>query len=332
MTKKTVSILAIAAVIVAAVAYSVFAFRAFVPPRDTSLTRVSLRLQWLDQAQFAGFYVALAKGFYKKNGLDVQINSGGPDFNAMTLVAAGSDTFGIWTGDQIVLAIAKGLPLTPIGAIFNQSLAAYMVKASSDIRTPKDFEGRTVGMYYGYDTETLYLSLLSRFSVDRSKIHETPVQFDLARFFSGEIDVWPSYAINQPIAAELNGVPVRLITPHEFGIKYYSDVLFVRSDYLRTHKDVVSAFIRASVAGWRYALDHRDEAVDIIISRTPSLKREQQKRMLDIVATYLNVNSVPSFFLDESTWRSIETILQDQGLLKEPPPLQQLIQGNDTPR
>ena len=77
---------------------------------STGLERVSLRLQWLHQAQFAGFYVAEAKGFYRDEGLDVDIQPGGQDFNAATLVAAGSNDFGIWTADQVMLRSPRGFP------------------------------------------------------------------------------------------------------------------------------------------------------------------------------------------------------------------------------
>jgi NitT/TauT family transport system substrate-binding protein len=330
MTKRGALIVIAVLLVLSTAAFYFLRGRQQSGPND--LVQVSLRLQWLDQAQFAGFYVASAKGFYKKRGLNVEINSGGPDFNAMTLVAAGSDTFGIWTGDQLVLGISKGLPLVPIAAIFDQSLAAFMVKASSNIQSPKDFEGHTVGMYYGYDTETLYLEFLTKFKVDRSKVRETPVQFDLGRFFNGDVDVWPAYAINQPISAELKGVPVRLFTPKQFGIKYYSDILFVRRDYLEKNQDAVSKFLSASIEGWKYALAHREEAIDIVMARSPSLDREQQRRMLEVVATYLNVSSDPAFLLDGSTWESIQRLLTGQGLLKQPVPIPDLTRGNDVPR
>ncbi|WP_100177925.1 ABC transporter substrate-binding protein [Bradyrhizobium nitroreducens] len=329
MNRRLIATIAVILLIAASI-FWLFQFRQ--RTEITNLTRVSLRLQWLDQAQFAGFYVAAAKGFYKKRGLDVEINPGGPDFNAMTLVASGSDTFGIWTGDQIALGMSKGLPLVPIAAIFDQSLAAFMVKADSSIRSPKDFEGHTVGMYYGYDTETIYLELLKRFGVDRTKVRETPVQFDLGRFFTGDVDVWPAYVINQPIAAEQNGIKVRLLTPKQYGIKYYSDVLFTRSDYLQKNSEIVSAFLSATVEGWTYALAHRDEATDIVMARAPNLNREQQRKMLDVVGEYLNLKSNSKFLLDPATWQSIESLLTNQGLLKQTVPIPELIRGNDVSR
>lgn len=330
MSKRTIAITLLLLLLSGAVAIHFLASSRGTDP--SALTKVSLRLQWLDQAQFAGFYVAAHKGFYRKRGLDVSINSGGPDFNAMTLVSSGSDTFGIWTGDQIILGISKGLPIVPIGAIFDRSLAAFMVKTSSGIQSPKDFEGRTVGMYYGYDTETLYLELVRQFGIDRTKVRETPIQFDLTRFLSGDVDVWPSYVINQPLAAEQAGASVRLLTPKQFGISYYSDVLFVREDILRKSRQTVSKFLSGTIEGWQYALAHREEATDIVMARSSSLNRNLQRRMLDIVAEYLNLRPGAELMLDAKVWESMETLLRNQGLIRQPVPTALLTEGNTVPR
>lgn len=289
--------------------------------------KLSLRLQWLHQAQFAGFYVAKEKGFYREEGLDVTINSGGQDFNAVTLVASGSDDVGIWTADQVLLAYSRGVPIRAVGVVFDRSLAAFMVRSSSGIKTPKDFEGKTVGMYYGYDTETLYLHLLKKFGVDRSKIQETALQYDLGRFYSGEVDVWPAYAINQPLAAKQAGIGVNLLTPEQFGIRYYSDTIIVSDSTLRKRRDSVVKFLRASQQGWEYALAHRDEAVDIVLTFEPHLDKEHQKQMLDVVAEYVNKKE-PMFSMDRDTWDSIAVTLVDQGLLKESPDIARLVDFN----
>ena len=119
---------------------------------------VSLRLQWFPLAQFAGFYAADEKGFYKEQGLDVTINPGGPDFNAIQLVANGSDTFGIWTADQILVAQSRGVPITIVAAIYRKDPNVWLVKKGSGIKGPKDFKGKTVTTVFGRATETVLRS------------------------------------------------------------------------------------------------------------------------------------------------------------------------------
>ncbi|MBZ0158936.1 MAG: ABC transporter substrate-binding protein [bacterium] len=278
------------------------------------LEKLSLRLQWLHQAQFAGFYVAKEKGFYREAGLDVAIQPGGQDFNAVTLVSSGSDDVGVWTADQVLLAYARGVPIRAVGVVFDRSLTAFMVKQTSTIRTPKDFEGKTVGMYYGYDSETIYLALLKRFNVDRNKIRETALQYDLSRFFNGDVDVWPAYVINQPLAAQAAGVEVRLLKPDDLGIRYYSDTIIITEKTLHERRDTVTRFLSASERGWRYALDHRDEATDIVLKQDPHLNRAHQRQMLDVTAQYLRPRGA-QFGMDRGVWESIISLLREQKLL-----------------
>ena len=302
---------AVALALVALVGYLYFSHRTPASPAGSQLTPVSLRLQWITQAQFAGYYMAKEKGFYAEAGLDLKINPGGQDFNALTLVSAGSDTFGIWTADQVLTGIARGAPVTPLGAVFEKSLAAFMVHADSAIQGPKDFEGKTVGIYAGYDTETIYLHLLKKFNVDRTKIKETPLQYDLARFFTRQVDVWPAYVINQPIAAEQAKISVRLLTPEQFGLRLYSDILIANNAALQRDPSLAKKFLDATARGWDYAANNRDETLIILKRLDPSLNEAVQRRMLDICVTYIGART-PKFAMTRENWEGIASLLKEQ--------------------
>ncbi len=287
------------------------------PPTETQLIKVSIRLQWVHQAQFAGVYVAKEKGFYSEKGLDVTIFPGGADFNAIKLVAAGSNDFGIWTADQLVLARAQGVPVKAISAVFQKSLACFIAKESSGIKSPRDFVGKKVGMAYGYDSETLYVAMLKKLGVDRSKIREIPVQYDLARFWRGEIDVWPAYRINQPITAEQLGVPINIIDPAEFGIESYSDVLFTTDKMIYEKPALVEAFLSATLKGWQWALSHPEEAARIVLQQDSHLDYQHELAMLRIEAPLVQPSpEVAVGTMRRSVWESIRRMLLDQGALK----------------
>ena len=283
---------------------------------DSYLKRATLRLQWLHQAQFAGFYVAKEKGFYRDVGIDLEIEPGGQQYNSVTLVAAKSDTFGIATADQVLIASARHVPVRAVGIVWDRSLTAFMVKKDSPIQTPKDFEGKTVGMYYGYDCETIYVELIKKFGVDRKKIKEVALQYDLSPFFRDEVNVWPAYAMNQPLDAAKRGVEVRFLTPDKLGIKYYSDSIIVHPETIRKDADLVRRFLEASAKGWEYAFMHRDEATDIVVAIDPHLDRDKQRKMLDILFGYYKKDdSGPTsmFRMDLGVWQSIAGLLTDQG-------------------
>lgn len=277
--------------------------------KEPHLNKMSLRLQWLHQAQFAGFYVAKDKGYYAQFGIDLTINSGGQDFNAATLVGTKSDDFGIWTADQVLLAASNGVPIQAVGAVFYKSLAVFMVHADSKIKTPKDFECSTVGMYYGYDTETIYKALIDKFYVDKTKIKETALQYDLQRFFNRDVDVWPAYIINQPIIAEQKGCPVRLLHPEDFDIRYYSDTIIVNKDTANNSPNLVINFLAASEMGWQYALKHPEEATQIVLKYATSSDPEFQQKMLTSTFNYLTTKG-GMFEMSIETWESIKSLLE----------------------
>lgn len=281
--------------------------------RHSEVDKATLRLQWIHQAQFAGFYVAREKGFYKERNIDLDIHQGGTQYNVPTLVAEEREDFGIWVGDQVLASFDKNkLPVRAIGTVFNRSLACFMVRADSDIRTPSDFRGKTVGIYPGFDTETIYVELMKRFGVDRAQVKEYPANYTIVPFLEGKVDVWPSYVINEPIDAADHGVNVRILPPDSFGIKYYSDTLIVNEKTLRERRHLVVRFLEASEKGWRYALSHPDEAIDIVLKYDPSLKREHEKKMLEAMAPYLNATD-PLFKMSPEVWKSMSDILQAQG-------------------
>src|ERR1700683_1662570 len=123
--------------------------------------KVSVRLKWIPQAQFAGFYVAKAKGFYSDAGLDMTINPGGPNINVETLVASGADTFGLASGTEGSLyAREKGLPLVTIAMSQQMTPFAFVTYDDSGIKSVKDFKGKKVAVWFTGPQYTLY-SLLA---------------------------------------------------------------------------------------------------------------------------------------------------------------------------
>jgi ABC-type nitrate/sulfonate/bicarbonate transport system substrate-binding protein len=278
---------------------------------------LSLRLQWIHQAQFAGFYVAREKGFYKDLNLDVDIDPGGSSFNVPTMVSTGQADVGVWVGDQVLKGYAhSGMPIRAIGVVFRKSLVCYMVRRDSRIFSPSDFRGKRVGIYPGFDSESIYVELLRQANVERSDVHEYPAAYSIVPFLAGQVDVWPSYVINEPLSAREHGQPVRCLTPDMFGVKYYSDTLIVRDDTLQSKRDVVVRFMKASERGWRYALSNPDEAVGIVLKYDPSLHRDHEKAMLAALAEYVNPTD-PFFQMDPEVWRAMAAQFQTRGLIPD---------------
>ncbi|MCH7774593.1 MAG: ABC transporter substrate-binding protein [Bacteroidetes bacterium] len=208
---------------------------------------VTLRLKWLHQAQFAGFYTAEKKGFYHDNGIDITINPGGIDFPAVQMIAGGADMFGVTGGDQILLARDKGVPIVAIAVIYRESPFVLFALEESGISEPKDFVGKNVGVKLGGNEELTYRAMMKGAGVDTSLVNEKPVKFDITPLLTGQIDVWPGYAINQPITAEEKGFPVNIIWPSDYGVELYADTLFTTEDMIKNNPDLVKRFVSATM-------------------------------------------------------------------------------------
>jgi len=240
----------------------------------------SLRLQWFHLAQFAGFYSAQDNGYYLDNGIDLLINPGGPDFNAIQLVANSSETFGVWTADQILIAQSKGIPITIIGTIYREDPNVLMVKSQSEIYTPKDFIGKKITTVFGRSTETVLRALLEKEKINEKDVIIEPFPFNIQSFLSGNVDVSAAYSYDHPYQAQKAGQDVRLIKPSDYGVKFYSDCIFTRNELLENNPELVQAFVSATLKGWEFALANKDSAISTVLNFAPHLDRESQLYML----------------------------------------------------
>ena len=282
------------------------------------LIQVSLRHDWLPQAQFAGSYVAQDKGYFEDAGLDMTVNPGGVDLNPIRLVASGSDTFGMANADQLLVARAQGLPLMAIAALFQQNPVVFITLADSGIETPQDFVGRTVGVKVGTSPDILYQSLMSSQGIDRSQIQEIPVQYDMANFFSGNVEVWPAYIINEAMIARNEGFEINVINPFDYGVFDYAGVIFTTEKYLEENREIVLAFLEALLQGWKDSINDPEMAVSTLIRMNDGLNERHETEMMQAVIE-LVIEGVGNRtgWMEEAKWESTYEMLDSQGLLEE---------------
>lgn len=277
--KRSLGILAVASAVAGIIAMSTACDRRMSPPAQAP-TKVSIRLQWYPTAQFAGMYLAQAKGYYKARGVEVDLLPGGPNINAVALVGNGTEPFGVWTADSILAAQSKGMPVTIVAAIYRKDPNVLMVKAESPIQSPKDFIGKTVTTVRGRSTETLLMALLDREGIAADSVNIEPFPFSIQSFLDGKVDVSAAYVYDHVYQARKHGQQVRVFDYSNFGLNFYSDCLIVNNDYAKKHPDVVSSVVQATVQGWNDALSSPDEAVTALLSVDSGLDPEAQLFMI----------------------------------------------------
>lgn len=277
---------------------------------------VTVRLKWLHQAQFAGFYAANSQSYYANSNLNVTLEPGGPNADAVQLVAAGSDTFGEAGADQVLLARAKGVDIVAVAVIYQQTPFVLMTKASSGIKTMSQLKGKRVGVKFGQSEEVTYRAMLAAAKMSKGDVDEVPVQFDLGPFLSGSIDAFPGYSINEVLAAQEQGVPVNVIGPASVGINnFYADTIFTTGAEVKNRPDLVRAFVQSTIKGWQWAYDHPDQAAALGLQYDPSLKLPHEKAEMAASLPSLKPAGKAIGAMDLAGWGSLQDVLVSQGQL-----------------
>ncbi|MDI3328820.1 MAG: ABC transporter substrate-binding protein [Alicyclobacillaceae bacterium] len=256
---------------------------------NSSATKIKLQLKWVPQAQFAGYFVAKEKGYYKEEGLDVEILPGGPDIVPEQQVANGAADIGIDWVASLLAHQEQGLPLVEIAQIYQKSGLILISKKSAGINSPADLKGKKVGNWMG-GNEFEVLALFDKYHLDPKKDLQFIKQgFTMDQFLTGQLDAASAMTYNEYNVVLEQGVPagdLNIIDMNKEGVAMLEDNLFANKNWLTSHKDAAVKFVRASIKGWKYAIEHPEEAVDIVMKfvEQGSTTRDHQLKMMQEVA------------------------------------------------
>ncbi|MDB3910401.1 ABC transporter substrate-binding protein [Paracoccaceae bacterium] len=256
--------------------------------------KVTLQLKWVTQAQFAGYYVALDKGFYKDVGLDVTIKAGGPDIApAQVIAGGGADVVLDWMPSALA-SREKGLSLVNIAQPFKSSGMMLTCRKDSGVKTPEDFRGKTLGVWF-YGNEYPFLSWMSSLGIptDGSDNGVTVLKqgFNVDPILQGQADCVSTMTYNeywQIIDAGLSADDLVVFKYEDQGVATLEDGMYVLEDNLEdvAFADKMVRFVAASMRGWKYAEDNSDEAAGIVLDNDASgaQTEKHQKRMMGEIA------------------------------------------------
>jgi PAS domain S-box-containing protein len=228
-----------------------------------ALEKATIQLKWLHHFQFAGYYAALEKGFYRQAGLDVTIREGGPNFRLGDEVVSGRADFGVGT-TALLLNRNHGQDLVVLAQIFQHSPEVLLTLRKTGIRSVADMAGRRF-MYTKQGGETL--AHLKKAGVTEDAIIQVSHQGDPRDLLSGKAEVMSAYSFNEPFVLEQAGEPYLSFSARSAGIDFYGDNLFTTRKLADQRPAFVEAFRKATIQGWQYALDHKAEVADLIRAR-----------------------------------------------------------------
>jgi len=237
---------------------------------------VSLVLPWKHQFQFAGYYVAKELGFYKNVGLDVEIKEFDTSIKISQDVVNQKYDFGVGHSFLILDKINRFPDIILLNAIHQSSPMVLLSKKRKDIKTIADIAGKKVMASHDQVDGAPINSMLFSNGLTKDSYTVIEPSFNVIDIINSKTDIMTSYSSNEPYTLEQKGVEYTIFDPKDYGYDFYSDILFTSKSMLNKNPKEVEKFRIASLEGWKYAYNHTDEAIEIILKKYNTQNRTKK--------------------------------------------------------
>jgi signal transduction histidine kinase len=274
---------------------------------------VKLQLKWRHQFQFAGYYAAIAQGYYRDAGLEVELLEAVPGENPVDVVFAGKADFGVGNSD-LLLSRAEGKPAVVLAAIFQHSPLALVARAVPGITAMPDLHNRPMMMVESEKAEIL--AYFKHEGVSLAGLRIQPHTQRIEDFIEGKVDAMSAYVTDQPFMLKEAGVDYRIFLARSGGIDFYGNNLFTTEAEIKEHPARVQAFRAASLKGWDYALAHPEEIIDLILKNyTTRHSREHLRFEAMKTAELMHPGIIEVGHNNPGRWRHIAETYAEFGLM-----------------
>ena len=308
----------------AVAALAAFGFSASAVAADN---KVTVQLKWVAQAQFAGYFVAKDKGLYKAAGLDVTVKPGGPDIAPEQVIAAGgADVIVDWMPAALA-ARDKGEPLVNIAQFFQKSGLELTCRKDSGVKTPADFKGKTLGVWF-YGNEYPFMAWMNKLGykpdVDVTVLKQGFNVDPILQKQAACISTMTYNEYHQILeSGQLKASDLIVFKYQNEGVAVLEDGLYTLEKNLKDKAmvDKLAKFVKATAAGWDWAVKNQAEAVDIVLKNdtTGAQTKAHQTTMMAEIAKLVEGSKKGTGYLEPSDYaRTVKIVLENKVISKEP--------------
>ena len=295
-----------------------------------TLTKVTLQLQWVAQSQFAGYFAAKDKGFYKDEGLDVTIKEGAVDIVPQQVVASGAAEFGVAWLPKVLVSRQEGAKLINIAQVFQRSGTLQVSWKDGGPAKVEDFKGKKIGTW-GFGNEHELFAAMRKAGIDPDdKTAVTVVQqpFDMQLLLNREVDaaqamIYNEYAQileakNPKTGALYKAEDLNVINYNNIGTAMLQDGIFVTEDWIAKPENQVTAvkFLRATFKGWIFCRDNFDECVKTVLNNGSTLGESHQSWQLNEINALIWPSPSGIGIMDEKLFDQTAQVAADQKVTK----------------
>lgn len=304
-------------------------------PSQGALTSVRLQLQWVTQAQFAGYFAAIDQGFYADEGLDVEILQGAVDIVPQTVVAAGNAEFGIAWLPKVLASVEQDADLVNIAQVFQRSATLQIAWADSGITEPEHWRGKRVGTW-GSGNEHELFAAMRKVGIDPENAADVTIitqDFTMNALLARDLDAAQAMTYNEyaqvleatnPDTDELyKPEDLSVISMESAGTAMLQDGIFARGEWLAEagNEDIATRFLRASFQGWIWCRDNFDHCVQIVLDNGPTLGGGHQAWMLNEINALIWPSPNGIGGMDGDAWaRTVRVAIEGKIIAADPEP------------
>ena len=290
------------------------------------LIPIRLQLQWVTQAQFAGYFAAIDQGFYTEAGLDVTILEGAVDIVPQQVVAAGAAEFGLAWVPKALVSREEGANIVNIGQVFQRSGTLEVSWADSGITEPADWEGMRVGTW-GFGNEFELTAAFELYDVTPAEIIQQP--FDMSLLLNNELDAAQAMTYNEyaqvleqenpETGALYTDADLSVIDFNDIGTAMLQDAIWADAAWLADNEATAQAFLKASFQGWIFCRDNPDACVQIVLDRGPALGASHQAWQMNEINALIWPSPGGIGVMDQALWDQTVEVAVGQAVISADP-------------
>lgn len=287
--------------------------------QEKKLEHVTLRMSWIPATDDAFFLIGQEKGFYKKEGIELEILHSDGSSTCVKIIASGANDFGYASADTVLIGRIKGMPLKSIAMFHQTSPVSIFSLKETNITKPQDLIGKKLVSDISSMRHMQFKAFAQKNNIDINKITILPIKGEDFRYLLNKTaDAIPAFSYVGNALLRKKGIDINEMNLADYGVDIYGKCMFVHEAVLKEHPELVKRFLRATLRSWKYAIQHHKEAGGVLSRTHPELKEAGEYLLIESLIKFMTNETTKKYGLGYQTkerWDETQDFLFETGLI-----------------